>query len=588
MSMSKFGPPTRSRLPRTASAWAGGEAGDTMIEVMVASLVVALIAAAVFVGFGTVAHIAGAQRHQAQANQLAQQDEQRLRGLSVSQLEGATSATGVTGAALYGNATYSPAAIDGETFTVASTAQYVAASTGVSSCTSSSTSNADYIETASKVTWSNGTNDGRPAVIEHDVISPHVGGGLVIQLKTNASNPLQGVTVDVASADSGTQALSTDVNGCVVFSGLPGGTYTLSWPGYTSQSGTTGATVIVVNGSTASDTYTLAQTGAINATFTTSYTGATGVVGTADTFVASNSQLASPLVFGTPNTYSSTGITSPETVFPFTGTNSTYAVYAGACASDAPPSPVMTTVTSAATSNVSVPEPAMIVGVFGNTTTTTDDPASSSVVYNGRWTHDTNDTGNYLNTQSYSSTTNNSVTFTFTGTSVTWLTSLATNHGYANVVLSSGSTTLQSVQEDTYGNTHQYAAYSSATLPYGTYTLKISVAGSKDSNSSGTSVAIDAFIIGGPVTLLTTKPNVTVTDTGCAGNETYPPEQIPTATHGALVNPAEPYGNFTVCADNGTVSNTANVANTQFSAPGNPVNVYLNSGATGLTGGTCT
>jgi type II secretory pathway pseudopilin PulG len=583
--MSKFVPQTRSRLPRTAPAWASDEAGDTMIEVMVASLIVALVAAAVFVGFGTVAHIAGAQRHQAQANELAQQDEQRLRGLSVSQLEGATSVTGVTGTALYGNATYSPAPIDGETFTVASTAQYVAASTGVSSCTSSSTTNADYIETASKVTWSNGTNDGRPAVIEHDVISPHVGGGLVIQLKNNASLPLQGVTVDVASADSGTQALATDTNGCVVFAGLPGGTYAVTWPGYTSQSGTTGATVIVVNGSTANDTYTLAQAGAINATFTTSYTGATGVVGTADTFVADNSQ---PLVFGTPNTYSSTGITSPETVFPFTGANSTYAVYAGACAGDAPPSPVTTTVTSAATSNVSVPEPAMIVGVYGNTTTTTDDPASSSVVYNGAWTHDTNDSGNYLNTQSYSGTTNNSVTFTFTGTSVTWLTSLSANHGYANVVLSSGSTTLQSTQVDTYGNTHEYPAYSSATLPYGTYTLKISVAGSEDSNSSGPYVAIDAFIIGGAVTLLTTKPNVTLTDTGCADNETYPPEQIPTATHGALVNPAEPYGNFTVCADNGTVSNTANVANTRFTAPGNPVNVYLNTGATGLTGGTCT
>jgi hypothetical protein len=230
----------------------------------------------------------------------------------------------------------------------------------------------------------------------------------------------------------------------------------------------------------------------------------------------------------------------------------------------------------------------MIVGVFGNTTTTTDDPASSSVVYNGRWTHDTNDTGNYLNTQSYSSTTNNSVTFTFTGTSVTWLTSLATNHGYANVVLSSGSTTLQSVQEDTYGNTHQYAAYSSATLPYGTYTLKISVAGSKDSNSSGTSVAIDAFIIGGPVTLLTTKPNVTVTDTGCAADDhSSPAAQVPTAAQGALVTPGQPYGTYTVCADNGSVENTATVANTSFTT-GNTANVYLNTGATGLASGTCT
>jgi hypothetical protein len=54
------------------------------------------------------------------------------------------------------------------------------------------------------------------------------------------------------------------------------------------------------------------------------------------------------------------------------------------------------------------------------------------------------------------------------------------------------------------------------------------------------------------------------------------------------VNPGEPYGNFTVCADNNSVMNTATVNNTSFTSTGNTVNVYLNSNATGLASGTCT
>jgi hypothetical protein len=63
-------------------------------------------------------------------------------------------------------------------------------------------------------------------------------------------------------------------------------------------------------------------------------------------------------------------------------------------------------------------------------------------------------------------------------------------------------------------------------------------------------------------------------------------EQIPTPTQGALASPGEPYGNYSVCADNGTNRNTGTVANTNFLA-GNTVNIYLGYGSTGLASGTC-
>jgi hypothetical protein len=90
---------------------------------------------------------------------------------------------------------------------------------------------------------------------------------------------------------------------------------------------------------------------------------------------------------------------------------------------------------------------------------------------------------------------------------------------------------------------------------------------------------------GSPGTLVTTKPDVTITDTdtGCGNNEDYPPEQIPTnANVGALVNPGIPYGTYTVCADASLAGtyydNTASVANTNYAA-GNVVNIYLGAGS---------
>jgi hypothetical protein len=62
---------------------------------------------------------------------------------------------------------------------------------------------------------------------------------------------------------------------------------------------------------------------------------------------------------------------------------------------------------------------------------------------------------------------------------------------------------------------------------------------------------------------------------------------VPTLTQGALVDPGQPYGNWTVCASSGGVKNTAVVSNTSYTS-GNVVNVYLGAGSAGLTSGSCT
>jgi Tfp pilus assembly protein PilE len=860
---------TRGARGRSVAACAD-ESGDTLIEVVIAALIVGLIAAAIFTGFSAVAHISGGQRDATRASSLAQQDEERLRGLTVNELSSISpSSTCSATAGLYGNTCYTQT-IDNVVYTITSTSKFISAASGNSACSTSGT--ADYIETASKVSWGN-SNDGRQPVTVHSLISPPPGGGLTVSVTDTATpaNPIAGVTITVQGPGTGgpTKTLTTDSGGCAVFGNLLGGTYTVTesdpGSGYSPQNGISTQSSMVAVGFTSALQWVLSQTGAIQASFSTTYNGST-VAATDDTFVAENS--GSTNVYGTPGTFVPT-VTTPSTV-----NTGAYSVYAGECTGDAPPSPTSTTVASAATTPVTIPEPAMLVNVYGgvsaggnsvtelndtdpsityysgsahttgtasadgnwayehststqylkdyyqsdahydgtagdkvtftftgnfiewlgptssnygyanvaidgttvatnvdgysatpsdgnvvmfsdilttggshtltitvngtddgkpsagnhqhyvaidaivygnnptlyddsNTTALTyngswnhgtgytgdynqtesfsntagnymsvtftgtsvfwignyysnhgiatvyldgtqvatvdsyastsipqqvlyqatnlsntshtlkivvsgtkdaaasaayvsidaiivgsnsnasaidDDSNLTALAYTGSWTHATGFTGEFNSTESYSNTTGNFVSVTFTGTSVAWIGSDSSNHGIANVSIDG----TQVATVDSYGNpaADGQTLYSVNNLTNATHTLKIAVSGTKNAASSGFYVSIDAIIVGAPA-LLSTQPNITLTDTGCSNHETYPPEQIPTATGGALVNPGEPYGTFTVCADNGTNKNFATASNTAFYT-GNPVIIDLSPGAAGLTSGTCT
>src|ERR1019366_2713732 len=79
----------RAALRARVAACLRAQRGDTLIEVLVAALLVALIATASLTGFGAVGGVAGTQRNEEQAATLAQQDQARLRGLNITQLSGA-------------------------------------------------------------------------------------------------------------------------------------------------------------------------------------------------------------------------------------------------------------------------------------------------------------------------------------------------------------------------------------------------------------------------------------------------------------------------------------------------------------------
>jgi len=699
-------PILRSRV----AAWLRGQAGDTMIEVTVAALLVALIAIATFTGYASVAHVASGQSGRAQAAALAEADQARLHGLTLNNLS--SSGTGLA----VGNTQY-PATVDGTTYTITSSTEYVNGS-GAVSCTTTGTSTADEVQTTTTVSWNSDAYAGGPVVL-HGLVTPPQGGSLIVRVVDSSQNGISGATVTVSGPTS-VSPLTTDAAGCVEFGGLAGGSYTAS----ATQNGTTvsGSQTVVA---TQTKTIVLTPsggTGGILATFTTTYNGSSHA-SSADQITAWNPVFGTVYnVYGTAstlgsNTYQSS-ISSGGVLAP-----GSYTTYAGSCSGDYSNGGYqVATVTAGTTQSVSVPVPAMIVDVWANAGADSEiNDNAAAVSYTGSWTDSTGQSGDYNSDEHYSGTAGNYVTVTFTGTSIAWISSDGPNHGYANAYLD-GSSTPVATNVDSYGATivGQQTQLSLTGLSNTSHTLKLVVDGTRDAFSSANYVSIDAFVIGtetgtevddapsssvtysgshwthgatgnqnydstesfdltagdyaqftftgtsvewvapmsnnggyaniyldgnlvatnvttynastvyqqiiwsdsgladtshtlkivvdgtkpsastatyvqldsfiyGVAPLLTTAPLVTLTDnnTNCSAQENYPATQVPTLTQGALVDPGQPYGNWTVCASSGGVKNTATVANTSYTT-GNVVNIYLGTGASGLASGSCT
>jgi Tfp pilus assembly protein PilE len=573
---------SRAPLPARVAACLAAEAGDTLIEVMIAAVLVAVIAIATFMGYTGVAHVAGGQNARAAASALAESDQARLRGLTLDSLGSSGAGTG--------NYTAPPVTIDGTAYTVSSTSKFVAA-TGSTSCTTSGTSNADEVQTTSAVSWPSDGYAGGPVEI-HGLVAPQQGGSLIARVVDQNGNGVSGVTITLSGGPTSASPLTTDSSGCAVWAGLAGGAYTAtaSENGYLTPSGATSATAtetVVPTETAPTANFTLGQEGGVTASFNTVINGTTYPNQQQDQVVAYNSSLSQYNVFGTNNTYGAT-ISSGNLYYP-----TAYSVYAGSCAGDQPATGVPTAalpsvvVTGNTGAPVTVQLPAMIIEAYGaGPNVPVDDPASSAVVYTGsHWTHSTTATGDYQNTESYDATGGDYVTFTFTGTSVEWIGPKNTNQGYADVYLDG---TKVQTNVNTYGSsTYLYTFYTSPGLANTSHTLEIYVDGTKPSGSSAANVPIDEFIYG-TATLLTAAPYITITDNngGCASAVNIPATQVPTPTGGALVYPGQPYGHYTVCASSGGFKNTASVANTNYTT-GTTANIYLGTGSPGLQAGSC-
>ena len=196
--------------------------GFTLIEVLVSALITTLIATAVAGALITNTDIISNQTNRSEAETLAEQDQERLKGLSAEQLDNLSQTYNVTA--------------DGTVFTISSQAWYLSTSNG-QSCSTAGGASATYFKTISTVTNTNSAGTTKTLATDESVISPDAGGSLLVQFHDQTASPLSGVALAATGpeSDSGT----SDATGCVIFSGLNTGTYNLTYTdiGYVDPNG---------------------------------------------------------------------------------------------------------------------------------------------------------------------------------------------------------------------------------------------------------------------------------------------------------------------------------------------------------------
>jgi type II secretory pathway pseudopilin PulG len=325
------------RLRRSARS----DAGFTLIEVLVSALLVVFIAIAASKALITTSHTSADQRLRSQADGLATQDQERLRGLSDDQLLNLTQSR--------------TSSVNGTAFTVQSSSTWEDTS-GATSCHSTA---AAYYHIVSTVSWSEGFSNQSASIQEESLLSRPVAGDLLTQVTDQTGAALNGVTVSTtgpatsSSAGPLAQTGQTDANGCIMFAGLtPPGLYTvgLGYNGWVDPSGnaapigtatvtSTGLAVQPNNG-----VFHLGQPGSIVGTFKTAATG--GSTGEADgiSWMGSKGSIPMPNFETLPTTKPSTLGSGYATgsLFPFASVSPTsyttnYTVWGGRCAGQAPP-----------------------------------------------------------------------------------------------------------------------------------------------------------------------------------------------------------------------------------------------------------
>ncbi len=184
------------------------EAGFSLIELLVSALLLVSIGAATAEALIATTYISGDQRRHSQAAQIAQDDQERIRGLSVAQLNSLNQASTRT------------VTVGGTSYTVASTTKFLN-NTGGPSCIPGA---AAYFQIVTAVDW---TSNKRGPVVTESIIAPPAGGTIRATVRDQLGAGVPGVSVSADGPD--VETAPTDTTGCAVLSGLPAGTYDVTY-----------------------------------------------------------------------------------------------------------------------------------------------------------------------------------------------------------------------------------------------------------------------------------------------------------------------------------------------------------------------
>jgi prepilin-type N-terminal cleavage/methylation domain-containing protein len=333
----------------------GAQHGFTLIEVLVSALLVLIISAGVATALISATDFTSHERNQSEANAVAQQDQERLKSMTDSQLTALQQTRIVP--------------LNSTQFTVKSSATFLSAN-GQSSCSSASTA---YFKLTSTVT--SVATPGNPAqtVTEESIITRPLAGSLVVPVQDQTGTALPGVGISILGQNTNYAAsATTDQNGCVAFAGLPTDSYTITATrtGYVDPNGNPSPTEtasVTQTSITPASTMIMGQAGQIKVGFATRTASTTYDQWTTSPFVLG----AEISYFGTGNgnhmttnacfngsacvgtgsapvaytpSQSNIEFLSPGSLFPFYLNSSAqytnnYQVWAGACEQEQPLSP---------------------------------------------------------------------------------------------------------------------------------------------------------------------------------------------------------------------------------------------------------
>jgi hypothetical protein len=341
-----------------------GERGDTLIEVLISAVLLAVIVAGTFTALDGANHSTALQRSRSQADTLAQQDEDRLRSLPVATLT---------------KLEHEPATqtveMGGVKYELTSSSKYIVDNTATTDCASTALK-AEYIQTISTVRW-HSLGPGLP-VVETGIVSPPPDTSLIVQV-TDTGKPVPGITVEVVGPSTASAVTST--TGCAILAVAPG-EYQINVhsPGYVDQNwfenskedeGSVHVAYLPAE-TTTKESYIFAPAARVNPLTFEELNPTTGAREPAKALnvILENSQMQPAYRLLRPegsSTYVSS-ITSSYKIFPYPS-SSPYTAYAGACRANRPPStepPTEVVFPSGGEISVKVLMPSLIVKVWQN------------------------------------------------------------------------------------------------------------------------------------------------------------------------------------------------------------------------------
>jgi len=243
------------------------ERGAVLIEVLVSSVLLVVIALAVYTGVDGANATSGLNKARSMASSLAQKDLDRVRALQLSELTNLNQTN--------------PVVTGGVPYTVVSRGEWVDDASGtVGNACATTGGNTDYVKITSTVTWP------RMAPLQPVTVASLVPvtassyggkGNLAVRINRQDGTPVAGQSTSLTGA--GTSSAVTSALGCAFYEFLAAGNYTLSFSraGYVDPSGASSISVpTTVNpGGTATKALLYDQAGQINATFDTRRAGFT-------------------------------------------------------------------------------------------------------------------------------------------------------------------------------------------------------------------------------------------------------------------------------------------------------------------------